>query len=103
MFFTCRRIVIPSSAFDSKAKFLENARKSFGGGSFTLHESGRLGDFYSFLKEEYRQGNIRQYFPASSIGLQLKGKGYWCLSREVRFKEGAFIDDWHLCLVSSKH
>lgn len=26
---------------------------------------------------------MRQYFAARCIGLQLKGKGYWCLSSEV--------------------
>ena len=82
----CRRIVIPASSFDSKTKFLDRTRKGFVGGTFTIVEGALLQRYHSFLKEDYKEGKIREYFAGSSIGMQLKGKDYWCLSREVGFK-----------------
>ncbi|XP_068673388.1 uncharacterized protein [Montipora foliosa] len=80
------RIVIPASAFDSKAKFLEKTRKSFGGGTFMLSEGVMLEKYYMYLKQEYQGDNIRQYFAADCIGLQQKKNvepDYWCLSKEM--------------------
>ena len=37
----CRRIVLHPSAFDSRVKFLEKTRGSFGGGAFNLSEGHR--------------------------------------------------------------
>ena len=65
-----RRIVIPASAFDSKAKFLEKTRKSFGGGTFNINGGALLEHHYLLLKEEYSEGVPRQYFAAECIGLQ---------------------------------
>ena len=78
-----RRIVIPASAFDSKVKFLEKTRKSFGGGTFNINEGALLERYYLFLKEEYSEGMARQYFAAECIGLQHSKNDYWCLSGEV--------------------
>ena len=78
-----RRIVIPASAFDSKVKFLEKTRKSFGGGTFNINEGALLENYYLFLKEEYNEGVPRQYFAAECIGLQKSKNDYWCLSSEV--------------------
>lgn len=78
-----RRIVIPASAFDSKVKFLERTRKSFGGGTFNINEGALLESYYLFLKEEYNEGVVRRYFAAECIGLQKFKNDYWCLSSEV--------------------
>lgn len=80
-----RRIVLPPSSFDSKLKFLENTRKSFGGGTFNVSDGALLERYFVYLKDEYQQGDskVRRYFAAACIGLQQKGQGYWCLSSEV--------------------
>ena len=78
-----RRIVIPASAFDSQAKFLEKTRKSFGGGTFNINRGALLERYYLLLKEEYSEGVPRQYFAAECIGLQQSKNDYWCLSSEV--------------------
>lgn len=75
-----RRIVIPASAFDSKVKFLERTRKSFGGGTFHFNEGALLESYHLFLKEEYNEAVARQY----GIALQQSKNDYWCLSRDVR-------------------
>lgn len=64
------------SAFDSRVKFLDKTRKSFGGGTFNLTEGGLLEMYHSFLKEEYYSGTIRRYFAASCIGQQTLGDSY---------------------------
>ena len=80
----CRKIVVPSEAFDSKAKFLAKTRAAFGGGTFNLNDQyvGRLANYYMFLKTQYyKETNPKQYFSIECIGLQ--PSGYWCLSRDV--------------------
>lgn len=80
-----RRIVIPTSAFDGKVKFLEKTRKSFGGGTFNISEGALLESYYSFLKDEYYEEKPRQYYAAECIGLQPYRSDYWCLSKEVSY------------------
>ncbi|XP_020603937.1 uncharacterized protein LOC110042885 isoform X2 [Orbicella faveolata] len=86
-----RRIVIPASAFDSKVKFLEKTRKSFGGGTFNINEGALLENYYLFLKEEYNEGVPRQYFAAECIGLQKSKNDYWCLSSEIHVCNGMIL------------
>lgn len=70
---------IPKQNFGKNDKFLEAGN---------VNECVFLERYYTFLKEECQDEKVWQYFVASSIGLQLKGNGYWCLSREVGFKYG---------------
>ena len=79
----CRRIVLHPSAFDSRVKFLEKTRRSFGGGAFNVSEGGLLERYHSSLKEDYYRGVVRRYHAAECVGQQSLGKGYWCLSSEV--------------------
>ena len=72
------------SAFDSRVKFLQKTRRSFGGGAFNLSEGGLLERYHFSLKEDYYRGVVRQYHAADCVGQQtLVEKGYWCLSSEV--------------------
>ena len=87
-FYCCRTIAIPASAFDSKTKFLEETRKSFQGGTFSINSvpAGLLEKYHNFLKEEYYEDiTPKKYFAAATIGLQkeLLEEEYWCLSPEV--------------------
>ena len=79
----CRRIVLHPSAFDSRVKFLEKTRRSFGGGAFNLSEGGLLETYYSSLKEDYYRGVVRRSYAPICVGQQPLGKGYWCVSSEV--------------------
>ena len=69
-------------------------QSKFFGENDTFLEAGNMNEcvflerYYTFLKEECQDEKVWQYFVASSIGLQLKGNGHWCLSREVGFKYG---------------
>jgi len=75
--------VLHPSAFDSRVKFLEKTRRSFGGGAFNLSEGSLLERYHSSLKEDYYRGVVRRYHAADCVGQQSLGKGYWCLSSEV--------------------
>ena len=57
----CRQIVLHPSAFDSRVKFLEKTRRSFGGGAFNVSEGGLLERYHSSLKEDYYGGVVRRY------------------------------------------
>ena len=84
LFNSCRKIVVPSESFDSKAKFLAKTRAAFGGGTFNLNDqyACRLANYYMFLKTQYYQESIpKQYFSTEYIGLQPTGD--WCLARDV--------------------
>ena len=79
----CRRIVLHPSAFDSRVKFLEKTRRSFGGGAFNVSVGGLLERYLSSLKEDYYRGVVRWYHAAECVGQQTLGKGHWCFSSEV--------------------
>ena len=80
-----RIIVLPSSAFDSKVKFLNDLRRKYGGGTFNLGGEVTASDlslYYSYLKEEYRgEGAPKVYFESEHLGHQCDT--YWMLSSEV--------------------
>ena len=71
------------SAFDSRIKFLERTRRSFGGGVFNVSEGCLIERYHSSLKEDYYRGVVRRYHVAECFGQQTLGKGCWCLSSEV--------------------
>ena len=80
----CRTIVLPATAFDSRMKFLQELRKSFGsailnlGGTIT---TSTIADYYAFLKDDV--SNDCKFYRANHLGYQ--GDDYWLLSSEVTF------------------
>jgi len=75
--------VLHPSAFDSRVKFLEKTRRSFGGGAFNVSVGGLLERYLSSLKEDYYRGVVRRYHAAECVGQQTLGKGHWCFSSEI--------------------
>lgn len=57
------------SVFDIKIKFFDKIRKSFGGGIFNINEGFLLEEYYFFLKREYNEGWLREFFVVNIIGL----------------------------------
>ena len=49
------------SAFDSRVKFLEKTRRSFGGRVSNVSEGGLLERYHFSLKEDYYGGVVRWY------------------------------------------
>lgn len=76
--------MIPANSFDSKTKFLDKTRSSFGGGVFNVIDASikDIENYYGYLKEQYYTGTPKEFYGVELIGLQ--STGYWCLSREVR-------------------
>ena len=71
--------------FDSKQRFLDGLRASFGGGTFLLGNKvpgTDIGAYISYLKNDYaEQERQRKFKEAEYIGFQ-EGS-YWLLSSEV--------------------
>lgn len=80
-----RTIVINVGVFDTKQRFMDGLRASFGGGTFLLGTKVTGNDvaaYVSFLKNDYEnQERQRKFSQAEFIGAQ--GEDYWLLSAKV--------------------
>lgn len=83
-----RNIVLNVGVFDSKQRFVDGLRASFGGGTFLLGNkvSGNdIGAYVSYLKNDYaEQERPRKFKEAEYIGFQ-EGS-YWLLSSEIQIE-----------------
>ena len=76
--------MLPTSAFESKSKFILLLRKEFQGGTFSLSGSCTNRDvieYYRWLKRDFEFGEQRQCSMMNYVGFQ--GDQYWCLSDQV--------------------
>lgn len=79
-----REVVLPTSCFDSKQKFINALRQAFQGGTFSLFPSCTNKDvmeYYQYLKRDFEAGDQQHCNLMVHVGLQRDG--YWCLSEEV--------------------
>ncbi|XP_028415289.1 uncharacterized protein LOC114538335 [Dendronephthya gigantea] len=86
-----KTIVIPATAFDSRSKFLQELRGSFGsailnlGGSVT---TSTLADYYTYLKNDVTNSD-RSLYKAQNLGFQ--PDGYCFLSKELHINHGELV------------
>ena len=84
-----RTVLLHTSAYDTRQKFLISLHKAFGGGTFSLGPyigQSQLATFLDFLKGDYhsRQSvDFVDFFQAENYGYQ--GQCYWLLSEKVFF------------------
>lgn len=79
-----REVVLRTSCFDSKLKFINALRQTFQGGTFSLYPACTdrvVQKYYQYLKKDYQAGEQGQCHLMTHIGYQ--SDGYWCLSDEV--------------------
>ena len=77
-------VVLPTSCFDSKQKFVNALRQAFQGGTFSLFNSCTNKDvieYYQYLKRDFEAGDEQYCCRMVHVGLQQDG--YWCSSEEV--------------------
>lgn len=77
-------MILPPSAFDSKAKFLFCLREQFSSGMFSLNGSVNnrdVADLYSFLKKDYQLGRPHRCQLIKHLGYQ--GINYRYISEKV--------------------
>lgn len=78
-------MILPASAFDSRAKFLFCfIREQFSSGMFSLNGSVNnrdVADLYSFLKKDYQLGRPQRCQLIKHLGYQ--GSNYWYISEKV--------------------
>ena len=77
-------MILPASAFDSRAKFLFCLREQFSSGMFSLNGSVNnrdVADLYSFLKKDYQLGRPQRCQLIKHLGYQ--GNNYWYISEKV--------------------
>ena len=77
-------MILPASAFDSKAKFLFCLREQFSSGMFSLNGSVNnrdVADLYSFLKKDYQLGKPHRCQLIKHLGYQ--GINYWYIFEKV--------------------
>lgn len=76
--------MLPTSAFDSKQKFLTVLRQEFEGGTFELFSGCKnkfINAYYKHLKQDFEAGEQGHCLILNHIGHQ--GNGYWCISDQV--------------------
>ena len=79
-----REVVLATSCFDSKQKFINAVGQAFQGGTFSLYPSCTNKDvmeYYQYLKRDFEAGEQQHCNLMVRIGLARDG--YWCLSEEI--------------------
>lgn len=84
LYVSFRKVILATSAFDSRGKLMQLLNKEFQGGTFSLSATCTnrdVTDYYRWLKNDYAAGEQKHCELMKQVGYQ--GNDCWCFSEQV--------------------